>query len=196
MPRRGTDPQNGRMKLKPRQRRFAKEYLIDLNATQAAIRAGYSKNGAGQTGFLLLKNPEIQKLISESRSQVENKLDISAERIRQEYARVAFSNIRKYGEWDASGRATMKPSTDLSDDETAAISEITVTTTVRDDGDIAVVSKMKLAPKLQALEGLCKMQGLFLERHELSGPGGGPIAVRDATELSDDQLAAIAATGH
>ena len=45
-----------------KQKRFADEYLIDCNATQAAIRAGYSKNGAGQTGEKLLKNTEIKRI--------------------------------------------------------------------------------------------------------------------------------------
>lgn len=179
-------------KLNEKQRQFAKEYLIDLNATQAAIRAGYSPKTAGVQGHELLKNPKIQEFIQQSINRVEKKLDISAERIMQEYARVAFADIRNYGEWDATGRATMKPSVELSDDETAAISEITVTTTVRDDGNTAVVSKMKLADKLRALDGLSKIRGLFVDRHEHSGPNGGPIPVTvDLSTLSDDELAAL-----
>ena len=51
--------------LNEKQRRFAEEYVIDLNATQAAKRAGYSEKTAYSMGHALLKNPEIQKLIGE-----------------------------------------------------------------------------------------------------------------------------------
>ena len=60
--------------LTPKQARFAQEYLIDLNATQAAIRAGYSKNGAGQTAHNLLKNTEIAAAIQERRKKLIEKV--------------------------------------------------------------------------------------------------------------------------
>ncbi len=179
-------------KLNEKQRQFAKEYLIDLNATQAAIRAGYSPKAAGQVGFKLLKNDQVQAILATGRKRVEDKLDISRERIMREYARVAFSDIRNYGEWDAAGRATMKPSTDLSDDHTAAISELTVTTSPCGDGEVAYVTKMKLASKIAALDGLCKMQGYIVNKHELAGPDGAPIPVAvNLADLSDDELAAL-----
>ena len=55
-----------------RQKRFADEYLVDLNATQAAIRAGYSPHGAGQTAGNLLKNTEIKSYIDEQLERVHN----------------------------------------------------------------------------------------------------------------------------
>ena len=54
------------MPLTPKQSRFVEEYLVDMNATQAAIRAGYSKKTAGQTGNENLKKPEIQKALSDA----------------------------------------------------------------------------------------------------------------------------------
>lgn len=189
-----TTKNTGKKSLTPKQARFVKEYLIDLNATQAAIRAGYSAKTAGAIAVENLTKPLIRDAVEKARGRTEQKLDLSRDRIMREYARVAFADIRNYGEWDASGRATMKPSTDLSSDETAAISELTVTTTETRDGDVAVVSKMKLAPKLAALDSLCKMQGYFVQRHELSGPGGTPLSVAvDLSSLSDDELRAAEA---
>lgn len=66
------------MSLNPKQIRFAKEYLVDLNATQAAIRAGYSKKTAYSAGGRLLKNVEVQQLIAKGREKVEEKAEISA----------------------------------------------------------------------------------------------------------------------
>lgn len=66
------------MTLTPKQERFVSEYLIDLNATQAAIRAGYSVRTAGQVGFENLKKPEIEKAITEARNRVAEKAEWSA----------------------------------------------------------------------------------------------------------------------
>jgi phage terminase small subunit len=67
------------MKLTPKQERFCEEYLIDLNATQAAIRAGYSKNTAMEQGYQLLHKTSVQGKITELRATVSNNLNISAE---------------------------------------------------------------------------------------------------------------------
>ncbi|MGQ5719895.1 terminase small subunit [Pseudochrobactrum asaccharolyticum] len=66
------------MTLTPKQERFVSEYLIDLNATQAAIRAGYSERTAGQVGFENLKKPEIEKAITEARNRVAERAEWSA----------------------------------------------------------------------------------------------------------------------
>lgn len=70
-------PKHKPKKLNPKQQAFAREYSVDHNATQAAIRAGYSENGAGQTGFTLLKNPEIQALIAEYEAEAEARAEVS-----------------------------------------------------------------------------------------------------------------------
>ncbi len=78
-----------------RQKLFVKEYLIDLNATQAAIRAGYSKKTAGRTGYENLKKPEIAKAIQKAMNDRAEKLDISDERILKEIAEMAFAEPTK-----------------------------------------------------------------------------------------------------
>lgn len=183
---------SGKSKLTDRQRRFCKEYPIDLNATQAAIRAGYAKGTANREGTRLLSNAVIQEQIKNSISRTEEKLEITTERIMAEYAKLGFSNIADYGEWDDHGNVTMKPASELGD-KTAAIQEISIQQSEGDGETRQRVIKFKLHPKIAALDSLCKMKGLFVERRELSGPDGGPIAVRNASELTDDQLAAIAA---
>lgn len=69
----------GKHHMTPRQQRFVEEYLIDLNATQAAIRAGYSEKTAGQQGFDLLKKPEIQDGIAEAQSERAKRTEIDAD---------------------------------------------------------------------------------------------------------------------
>lgn len=79
------------MSLNEKQKRFVLEYLIDLNATQAAIRAGYSKKTAYSIGQENLKKPEIQKAIQAKQNKLQNKLEITQERVLEELAQVAFS---------------------------------------------------------------------------------------------------------
>ena len=67
------------MALTPKQALFVKEYLVDLNATQAAIRAGYSTKTAGSQAHDLLKKPEIQELVSSCATARAKSVDITAE---------------------------------------------------------------------------------------------------------------------
>jgi phage terminase small subunit len=77
------------MKLTPRQQRFVDEYLIDLNATQAAIRAGYSENGAKVAGFRLLTNANVSAAVNRSQAKRAEKLEITAAGISAELQSIA-----------------------------------------------------------------------------------------------------------
>ena len=76
------------MKLTAKQRRFVQEYLIDLNATQAAIRAGYSKNSARQVGTENLSKPSIKQAIDERLKQIDEEKTADAKEIREFWTRV------------------------------------------------------------------------------------------------------------
>ena len=78
------------MALKVQQKRFCKEYVIDCNATQAAIRAGYAKQTAKQQGSRLLTNVDVSAEIERLSASVHKQLEISAERVLQELAAIAF----------------------------------------------------------------------------------------------------------
>jgi len=82
-------------KLTDKQKRFCEEYLIDSNATQAYIRAGYSENGAKESACKLLTNSNIQTLLSELRSKQERRTQITADKIIQEFALMAFEELTK-----------------------------------------------------------------------------------------------------
>lgn len=87
-------------KLKNAKReRFCQEYVKDLNATQAYIRAGYSKGGAGQSAGALLKNTEIQARITEIQAKVSTKLEITQEKVLAdlEHARLAALAVGQIG---------------------------------------------------------------------------------------------------
>ena len=84
---------NVKNKLTGKQRIFVAEYLIDRNATQAVIRAGYSENGARQAGSRLLTKVDIKDLVNKKLTELEEKAGLTAERVMLEVKAIATSNI-------------------------------------------------------------------------------------------------------
>lgn len=138
-------------KLTPKQACFVEEYLADLNATQAAIRAGYSAKMAGRIGFQLLEKTGIQAAIQAAQRERSARTGITADRVVQEIARVAFSSLRDVMTWGPAG-AQVRPADEITPEAAAAIAEITETNTG---------VKVKLHNKVAALEQLAKHVGLY-----------------------------------
>ena len=84
------------MGLTDKQRKFCDEYLIDLNATQAAIRAGYTEKYANTNASKLLQNTTISQYIGERQKELSRKTEITQERVIRELALIAFSNTADY----------------------------------------------------------------------------------------------------
>ena len=91
--------------LNPKQARFVDEFLVDSNATQAAIRAGYSKKTAKQIGSRLLTNVDIARLVEARTAKMAEKMEITAERIVEEMADAAFARIADPVPWATKVRA-------------------------------------------------------------------------------------------
>ncbi|WP_435310654.1 terminase small subunit [Primorskyibacter sedentarius] len=84
--------------ITPKQEIFAREYLVDLNATQAAIRAGYSPKCAESRGSKLMAIPAVAEYVSKLMHKRTSKLDLTADRVLQEIARIAFTDVSKLGD--------------------------------------------------------------------------------------------------
>lgn len=153
--------------MTPKQARFVAEYLIDLNATQAAIRAGYSERSAASQAEALLRNPEIADAVAEKTQKQLDKIEITAERVKARLGALAFSDIR--GFYDDAGN--LKPLKDLTEEQAAAIAgfEVIKKNAAAGDGVIDTVHKIKIADQLKALEMLGKHFGLFVEKVEHTG---------------------------
>lgn len=80
-------------KLTNKQKRFVEEYLIDLNATQAAIRAGYSVNSARDVGCENLTKPNISEAISKAMAERSKRTGINQDRVVRELAKIGFVNM-------------------------------------------------------------------------------------------------------
>lgn len=159
------------MALREKQQRFAEEYLIDLNAKQAAIRAGYSPKSAEQQGSALLRNPQVSAYIEQRMAQLSARTGVNQERIIRELARVAFLDPTHLVDMDS---AEILEST--SEDDRAAIASVKVKTM---GGDVEMVEReVKFADKLKALELLGKRYGMWVDKQQ--------IDVQGAVQIVDD----------
>lgn len=150
-------------KLNAKQQRFVEEYLIDLNATQAAIRAGYSVKTANEQGSQLLVKLSIQEEIAKAMAERSKRTGINQDRVIQELARIAFVNPQKViNAEDGSVRA------DASEDDLACIQSVKVKQSFSDKGDMTE-REVRLNDKMKALELLGKHLGMFKDKVELEG---------------------------
>ena len=145
-------------KLTPKQQRFADEYLIDLNATQAAIRAGYSTNSAKEIGCENLSKPNIREYIDKEMAERSRRTGISQDRVLQELARIAFVKVT-----DLVDPETGEVSDFASDDDLAVIQGIKIKQSWGESGS-SVEREVKIADKSRALEQIGRHLGMFNDR--------------------------------
>jgi phage terminase small subunit len=154
--------------LNDKQTRFLQEYLIDYNATQAAIRAGYSKKTSYSTSFQILQKSESQDYLAKRKQKISDTLEITATRIKQELARIGFGDAREF--FDEEGN--LIPIHKLSDDAAASIAGMDVEEIYEFIGgvkaNIGRVKKIKRYDKVKALELLGKTEGIFEKDNEQS----------------------------
>ena len=140
-----------------KQARFCEEYMIDLNATQAAIRAGYSPKTAQEQSARLLSNVMVQNRLAQLQAEQSRRTGVSADRVVRELAKIAFANAS----------ALIDPETasvklDASRDDLAAIQSIKV----KSFGEDGLEHEVKLADKLRALDLLGKHLGMYKDASE------------------------------
>ena len=143
--------------LTQKQKKFCNEYLLDLNATQAAIRAGYSSRRASEIGYQLLHKTTVQSVIQKLQKSLSEKTKVSAQRVVNEFAKIAFTNAKSLYGKDGSPLSI----TDLPDDVAAMVSEVKTRQIQGKDSPVIVETTYKLHSKVAALENLSKHLGLF-----------------------------------
>lgn len=167
------------MALTKRQKLFVEEYLIDLNATQAAIRAGYSTKTAKEIGCENLTKPNIKNAIDKQLAERSKRTGVNADRIVQELAKLAFINPTDVINMD---EATVKG--DANRDDTAAISSVKVKTIPTEDGNITE-REVRTYDKIKALELLGKHIGMFTDRFKIEGAI--PVVIQDDMDEDDEE---------
>lgn len=167
-----------RAELTPKQELFIAEYLTDLNATRAAIAAGYSAKTAESQAARLLVNVKVAAAIAEKQGKRLAKLEITADRVLQEIARLAFYDPRKFFNDDGSAKQV----NELDDDTAMALAGMDVMELFEGSGDqkhaYGLMKKFKLVDKGQNLERLGKHLKLFTDKAEITGANGGPVEIK------------------
>ncbi|MHB9131983.1 MAG: terminase small subunit [Armatimonadota bacterium] len=183
------EPPGANLPLTAKQLLFVQEYLVDLNATHACIRAGYGPKCAPRTGYVNLKNPLIRRLINEELAVQIRRCQVTVATVLTEYARIAFADIRQVARWSDEG-ITLIPSDEL--DENAAHSIAQVRIAPGPGGQQQVLVKQH--DKLEALNKLAAYLQLF--KHTLTmqhtGPHGEALRAPQVTvnfhELATEDL--------
>ncbi len=178
--------------MTPKQQRFVEEYLKDPNATQAAIKAGYSPTNADVTGPRMLGNVGVAAAINEGQAARSERTKIDADWVLERLSRLYDTSMADFLSIpDSEGQ----PHFDLSaatPEQLAAIEGLQLDTHREKGEDRGVVEKIKLTlpGKLKTLELIGKHVGVqaFAERKELTGPGGGPVQVEDVTTTEAARL--------
>ena len=154
----GTEGRCCRMaKLTAKQQRFCDEYLIDLNATQAAIRAGYSAKTADQQGSRMLTNVKVQQEIAEKMAERSKRTGINQDRVLQEIAKLALVNIDDVVDLDTGRVRETATKEDL-----ACIQSIKIKPT-----EFGTEREIKFYDKKGSLELVGKHLGMFKDKAEV-----------------------------
>lgn len=139
-----------------RRKKFVAAYIEDPHATRAAMAAGCPKTGARTQGSRFLRHPDVRAAIDAHFA----KIAMGSDEILAELAHVARGNMANYASWGPSG-VSIRKSDDLTDDLTAAVAELS-----EKDTEFGKELKFKLHGKVDALNSLARIKGLFIERHE------------------------------
>lgn len=159
-----------------KQKRFVEEYLVDLNATQAAIRAGYSPKTANEQGNRLLSNVSIQHEVQRRMAEQSKRTGVTADRVVRELAKVAFLDMTKV----VDGQGRIKEN--ASEEDKSCIESIKYKSSSTDQGD-SVEREVKVASKLKALELLGKHLGMFSDK--LNVEGAVPVIISGEEKLEE-----------
>lgn len=151
------------MALTPKQKLFVDEYLIDLNATQAAIRAGYSPNNADKIGSELLGKTRVSDAISKAMAERSRRTGINQDRILMELAKIALVNPANVVDFD---EATILDS--ALPEDLAAVASVKVKRFPTKEGE-GIEREIKFYDKTKALDLAGRHLGMFKDKLEVSG---------------------------
>lgn len=178
--------------LNAKQRAFCREYLVDRNATQAAIRAGYSERTARTIAAKLLAKDNIRAEIARLEAAQNKRLDITADKVKAEIAKIAFVDVSGFIDSFDGNRLVFKSLGDIPENIRGAIKGIkTNRKPVFADGKVVDYDHevvVELWSKEKALEMLSKHFNLF-EKHQEAGAAKVSTFDKDTMDFAQKFLA-------
>lgn len=173
------------MALNDKQSKFVKEYLVDLNLTKAAIRAGYAPKRADATAYNLLRNTEISTAIREEMEARAKRTEITQDRVLLEIARLAFNDPRKA--FDENG--ALKPIQEWPDEVAAAVSSIKINEIKDSEGNhIGETKEIKFWDKGKQIELAGRHLGMWNDKLTLGGDKNNPILTKELTDAELERI--------
>lgn len=173
-------------KLKPAERRFVAEYLVDMNGTAAMLRMGRSPRSAANNALAYLRKPQVRQAIDEGLRRLEAHCTVSAVRTLEEVARIAFADPRNA--FAADGRMLTVP--EMDEDTARAVSSIKMTIRPgKDGGEPTVTQEVKFWDKGRAQDTILKALGKLKEGEEANVN----LNVLPAPALEEAQMAQLEA---
>lgn len=162
--------------MNERQRAFVREYLVDLNATNAAIRAGYSPKAARAVASRMLTYANVKAAVEAGLEAKRNRALVSQDEVVRELARIAFSDVWHYQQGEGGTLEVIQGAPEGASRAVASVKH--KTRTIPQDGGEPIVHhevEYRLWDKNTALANLAKHLGMFIERHEITGKDGAPL---------------------
>jgi len=192
-------------KLSAKEKRFVEEYLIDLDPKRAALAAGFAASTAGSKAYQWVSDskvkPHVFAAILKAQGKRSERTEITQDAVLKELAKIGFANIGDMLRVTPDGDPFLDLS-DLTPEQTAALSEVTVEDYMEGRGENAREVrrvKVKLWDKRAALVDMGKHLGMFKNLHEHTGKNGGPIETvsreMTAKEAADAYARTLAADG-
>jgi phage terminase small subunit len=158
-------------KLSAKQQLFILEYLVDKNATQAAIRAGYSKRTAGAIGTEHLQKPHIRAAIAVEIEKQKTRITFTADQVLEEMARVGFADMKDFLEIDEGGAIRAFPLDSLAEGKSRIIRKVkekrTIKSTPEGDQILESTYEFELCDKVKSLELLARHLGLLHDKQQI-----------------------------
>lgn len=177
------------MRLNDRQRRFVEEYLKDLNATQAAIRAGYSARSAKQTADAMLSKPHIAAAVAQAMQERSQRTEVDVDYVLKRMVEIDQMDVLDILNDDMS----LKPVSDWPRVWRQYLSGFDLAEMFEGRGEdrdmVGILKKIKWPDKVRNLELLGRHLGMFPTKVEMTGKGGGPI---QQVTMDKDEFASIA----
>lgn len=156
-------PKAPRKTLTTRQRRFVDEYLVDSNASQAFLRAGYSPTHNRRSAWRLMRIPAVRAAIDAGQQELAAAFKVSAERVIAQYVSVAFASVTDYIEVGEDGSLRLDLEK-VPPEQRAAIADVRAEVRESREGGRSRIFRLKLESKLHALDSLSRHLGLFAPR--------------------------------
>ena len=150
-----------------KQKRFAREYVIDRNATRAAIAVGYSEKSAKSAGHRLLTYVDVKAMIAELEKKILEKLEYTAQDVHKEIHRLAFYDMRILFKEDG----TLRPFHELSYEESKLIKKSKRTQIFEGFGKnrkyVGDMVEIEFIDRHALLQSCAKLHGLFIQKLEV-----------------------------